>query len=148
MGEWKDDLANKVANQLSSHAQETEAANNRQNLIRGGALPVWEKAKDSIAAAMEVINKRAGSKVITAQVTDDPSKREIVLSCTIAGPVMGMLTWRLPGQNIEMSVHGKPGSPREFGFAVVNEQVVLKSNASTVNGEGLAQEFLEMLTTP
>jgi hypothetical protein len=148
MSDWKDDLANKVANQLSRHAQETEAANDRQNLIRGGAAPVWEKAKDSIAAAMEVINKRAESKVISAKVTDDPSKREIVLSYTVAGPVMGMLTWRLPGQNIEMSVRGKPGSPREFGFAVENEQVVLKGNASTINGEGLAQEFLEMLTTP
>jgi hypothetical protein len=46
-----------------------------------------------------------------------------------------------------MSIPGHPTGEREYKFIVAdNGEVLLQSNISTIDGEGLAREFMQTLT--
>ena len=48
---------------------------------------------------------------------------------------------------ITMSIPGHPTGEREYKFIVAdNGEVLLQSNISTIDGEGLAREFMQTLT--
>ena len=62
-------------------------------------------------------------------------------------PNVGTLIWHLDTDRITMSIPGQPTGEREYKFVVAeNGEVLLQSNISTVDGEGLAGEFMQTLT--
>ena len=146
MGDWKDDLAKVVLEQIARHNQETEAYNTRQQLIKVGAPALWNKAKEAISAALAVINQQADKKVLSVDSLDESGRSAVFLSYAVeATPVTGSLNWSSAEQKVEMTVYGKTKTPKDFDIAIEEGRVVLKSSTSTVDGEGLAREFLETL---
>jgi hypothetical protein len=149
MADWKDDLADAVSNKLTKEQQDTEALNNKQRLIKERVRAIWDGIETAISAASAKINQRAGKQVIAPSPPQlELTQQELIqISFMTESPIVGTLIWRFDTDRITMSIPGHPRGEREYKFIVAdNGEVLLQSNISTVDGEGLAREFMQTLT--
>jgi hypothetical protein len=149
MADWKDDLADAVSNKLTKEQQDTEAFNNKQRLIKERVRAIWDGIEIAISAASAKINQRAGKQLVAPSSPQlELTQQELIqISFMAESPIVGTLIWRLDTDRITMSIPGHPRGEREYKFIVGdNGEVLLQSNTSTVDGEGLAREFMQTLT--
>ena len=149
MADWKDDVADAASNKLTKERQDTEAFNNKQRLIKERAQAIWDGIETAISAASAKINQRAGKQVIAPSPPqlELTQQKLIQISFMTESPSVGTLIWRLDSDRITMSIAGHPRGEREYKFIVAdNGEVLLQSEVSTVDGEGLAREFMQTLT--
>jgi hypothetical protein len=146
VGDWRDDLASKVADQIANRKQATEDSNNKAKLIEARGQSIWDSVLSTLNGGIDVVNKRAGSAVITLKQDSDGGREEVALTYNVSGAVHGRLTWTRKAKAIQMSVGAK--AQREFNFYVEDGNVVLMEGHHSLNGEDLGREFLKGLTTP
>jgi|HubBroStandDraft_6_1064221.scaffolds.fasta_scaffold10289_5 hypothetical protein len=149
MADWKDDLADAVSNKLTKEQQDAEAFNNKQRVIKERVRAIWDGIGTAISAASAKINQRAGKQLVAPSPPQlELTQQELIqISFMAESPIVGTLIWHLDNDGITMSILGRPSGEREYKFIVAeNGEVLLQSNISTVDGEGLAREFMQTLT--
>ena len=142
MADWKDDLADAVSTQLTKEQQDMEASNSEQRLIKERVRAIWDGIETAVSAASAKINQRAGKQIIAPSPPQlELTQQELIqISFMAECPIVGTLIWRFDPDRITMSIPGHARGEREYKFIVAdNGEVMLQSNVSTVDGEGLAE---------
>ena len=144
MGDWQDELREKLKEREESDGAATTAFNNRQKIVAAGAAGLWDSVRDSLASAITKIN--GTSKYLTA--TRDSYSSDITVTYERKrNSKSGWLRWDGTNQALTVFVLG---SVAEKKYPVVadpaTEKAAFEHSRKTVTPEDVVRDFLQELT--
>jgi hypothetical protein len=145
MGDWKDDAANKLSEQLAKERRDKESKNNDASLINGRASAFWDKILSSLNDAIRKMNDAAGGQVISFGQDNAPGVKRVTLTRNTASQKSGVLSWHINGRKI--TIDSRPEGEREFHFKVEGDQVVLEDQVTheSTDSDTVARRLVDAL---